>query len=65
MDGRTPHQVFKAGLTDARKAARAEKEDADKKARPRRRSGEGRASDHYHPLYARADDPQRRRSLGL
>ena len=32
MEGRTPYQVFKAGLTDARKAAKARKEDAKTKA---------------------------------
>ena len=32
MQGRTPYQVFKAGLTDARKTAKARKEDASKKA---------------------------------
>ena len=37
-------QVFRAGLTDARKAAKARKEDANKKAS----SGEGRVSGHSH-----------------
>ena len=32
MESRTPYQVFRAGLTDARKAAKARKEDANKKA---------------------------------
>ena len=32
MEGRTPYQVFKAGLTDARKAAKASKEEAKTKA---------------------------------
>ena len=32
MEGRTPYQVFKAGLTDARKAAKARKEEAKTKA---------------------------------
>ena len=32
MEGRTPYQVFKAGLADARKAAKARKADANKKA---------------------------------
>ena len=32
MKGRAPYQVFKAGRTDARKAAKARKEDAKPKA---------------------------------
>ncbi len=32
MKGRSPYQVFKAGLPAARKAAKARKEDANKKA---------------------------------
>ena len=32
MEGRTPYQVFKTGLTDARKAAKASKEEAKTKA---------------------------------
>ena len=32
MEGRTPYQVFKAGLPAARRAAKAGKEDANKKA---------------------------------
>jgi len=32
MEGRTPYTVFKAGLKDAKKAAKAREEEANKKA---------------------------------
>ena len=32
MDGRTPYQVFKAGLKDAKKAAKTANKEANKKA---------------------------------
>ena len=32
MDGRTPFQVFKAGLTEAKKAAKDRKQEEQKKA---------------------------------
>ena len=47
MEGRTPYQVFKAGLTDARKAAKARRRRLRRR-QPRHSSGEGQLSGHYH-----------------